>query len=140
MNLNLTSQVEMTGFIVDEGCLYAVLKVADGDTQLYDKQALAWIISQARKEGTKVPNYEKALQILTTVNIWLAKPYRCFSTEKNNPNGNTLPVMGGGVLLYSFRRYIMKLDITRYSSVRLSQDDEQYKKKTDGLERGWILV
>ena len=37
--------------------------------QLYDKQALAWIISQARKEGTKVPNYEKALQILTTVNI-----------------------------------------------------------------------
>ena len=69
MNLNLTSQVEMTGFIVDEGCLYAVLKVADGDTQLYDKQALAWIISQARKEGTKVPNYEKALQILTTVNI-----------------------------------------------------------------------
>ena len=69
MNLNLTSQVEMTGFIVDEGCLYAVLKGADGDTQLYDKQALAWIISQARKEGTKVPNYEKALQVLTTVNI-----------------------------------------------------------------------
>ncbi len=69
MNLNLTSQVEMTGFIVDEGCLYAVLKGAEGDTQLYDKQALAWIISQARKEGTKVPNYEKALQILTTVNI-----------------------------------------------------------------------
>ena len=34
----------------------------------------------------------------------------------------------------------MKLDITRYSSVRLSQDDEQYQKKTDGLERGWILV
>ena len=68
MNLNLTSQVEMTGFIVDEGCLYAVLKGAEGDTQLYDKQALAWIISQARKEGTKVPNYEKALQILTTVN------------------------------------------------------------------------
>ena len=29
MNLNLTSQVEMTGFIVDEGCLYAVLKVAE---------------------------------------------------------------------------------------------------------------
>ena len=69
MNLNLTSQVEMTGFIVDDGCLYAVLKGAEGDTQLYDKQALAWIISQARKEGTKVPNYEKALQILTTVNI-----------------------------------------------------------------------
>ena len=69
MNFNLTSDPKMTGFIVDEGCLYAVLKEAEGDTQLYDKQALAWIISQARKEGTKVPNYEKALQILTTVNI-----------------------------------------------------------------------
>ena len=69
MNFNLTSQLEMTGFIVDEGCLYAVLKGADGDSQLYDKQALTWIISEARKEGTRVPNYENALQILTTVNI-----------------------------------------------------------------------
>ena len=69
MNFNLTSQVEMTGFIVDEGCLYAVLKGADGDTQLYNKQTLAWIISEARKEGIKVPNYETALQVLTSVNI-----------------------------------------------------------------------
>ena len=69
MNSKPTTASVMTGFIIDEGCLYAVLKGAEGDTQLYDKQALAWIISQARKEGTKVPNYEKALQILTTVNI-----------------------------------------------------------------------
>ena len=69
MNFNLTRPMEMTGFIVDEGCLYAVLKGTDGNTQLYDKQALAWIISEARKEGTKVPNYENALQVLTTVNI-----------------------------------------------------------------------
>ena len=63
------SSLAMTGFIVDEGCLYAVLKGTDGDTQLYDKQALAWIISEARKAGTSVPNYENALQVLTTVNI-----------------------------------------------------------------------
>ena len=69
MNFNLTSQAEMTGFIIDEGCLYAVLKGTDGDTQLYDKQALAWIISEARKEGTKVRNCENAIQILTTINI-----------------------------------------------------------------------
>ena len=69
MNFNLTSQLEMTGFIVDEGCLYAVLKGTDGDTQLDDKQALAWIISEARKAGTKVLNYENALQVLTTINI-----------------------------------------------------------------------
>ena len=31
----------MTGFIVDEGCLYAVLKGTDGNTQLYDKQAFS---------------------------------------------------------------------------------------------------
>ena len=63
------SSLAMTGFIVDEGCLYAVLKETDGDTKLYDKQALAWIISEARKAGTSVPNYENALQVLTTVNI-----------------------------------------------------------------------
>ena len=63
------SSLAMTGFIVDEGCLYAVLKGTDGDTKLYDKQALAWIISEARKAGTSVPNYENALQVLTTVNI-----------------------------------------------------------------------
>ena len=69
MNFNSTSEPVMTGFIVDESCLYAVLKGTDGDTQLYDKQALAWIISEARKAGTKVPNYEIALQVLTIVNI-----------------------------------------------------------------------
>ena len=69
MDSYLNSSLEMTGFIIDEGCLYAVLKGTDGDTKLYDKQALAWIISEARKAGTKVPNYENALQVLTTVNI-----------------------------------------------------------------------
>ena len=69
MDSYLNSSQSMTGFIVDDGCLYAVLEGQDGDTQLYDKQALAWIISEARKEGTKVPNYENALQVLTTVNI-----------------------------------------------------------------------
>ena len=63
------SSLAMTGFIVDEGCLYAVLKEPSGETQLYDRQALAWIINEARKEGTRVPNYENALQVLTTVNI-----------------------------------------------------------------------
>ena len=69
MDSYLNSSLSMTGFIVDEGCLYAVLKGTDGDIQLYDKQALAWIISEARKAGTKVPNYENAYQVLTTVNI-----------------------------------------------------------------------
>ena len=59
----------MTGFIVDEGCLYAVLKEPTGETQLYDRQALAWLISEARKADTQVPNFENALQVLTTVNI-----------------------------------------------------------------------
>ena len=69
MDSYLNSSLSMTGFIVDEGCLYAVLKGTDGDIQLYDKQALAWIISEARKAGTKVPNYENAYQALTSVNI-----------------------------------------------------------------------
>ena len=69
MNFNQTSDPKMTGFIVTNGCLYAVLKGTDGNQHLYDKQALAWIISEARKAGTSVPNYENALQILTTVNI-----------------------------------------------------------------------
>ena len=69
MDSYLNSSLAMTGFIIDEGCLYAVLKGTDGDTQLYNKQALAWIISEARKAGTKVPNYENAYQVLTTVNI-----------------------------------------------------------------------
>ena len=69
MDSYLNSSLAMTGFIVDEGCLYAVLKGTDGDIQLYDKQALAWIISEARKAGTKVPNYENAYQALTSVNI-----------------------------------------------------------------------
>ena len=69
MDSYLNSSLAMTGFIVDDGCLYAVLKGTDGDTQLYDKQALAWIISEARKAGTRVPNYENAYQVLTTINI-----------------------------------------------------------------------
>ena len=47
MDSYLNSSLVMTGFIVDGGCLYAVLKGTDGDPQLYDKQALAWIISEA---------------------------------------------------------------------------------------------
>ena len=69
MDSYLNPSLAMTGFIVDEGCLYAVLKGQDGYSQLYDQQALAWIISEARKAGTSVPNYEHAYQILTTVNI-----------------------------------------------------------------------
>ena len=69
MDSYLNSSLVMTGFIMDDGCLYAVLKGTDGDTKLYDKQALAWIISEARKAGTSVPNYENAYQVLTTVNI-----------------------------------------------------------------------
>ena len=69
MDSYLKTSLEMTGFIVDDGCLYAVLKTPSGDTRLYDKQALAWIISEARKAGTQVPNYENAYQVLTTVNI-----------------------------------------------------------------------
>ena len=53
------SSLAITGFIVDEGCLYAVLKGTDGDTKLYDKQALAWIISEARKAGTKCAELRK---------------------------------------------------------------------------------
>ena len=59
----------MTGFVIDNGCLYAVLKEPTGETQLYNRQALAWLISEARKADTKVPNIERALQVLTTVNI-----------------------------------------------------------------------
>ena len=69
MDSYLNTSLSMTGFIVDNGCLYAVLEGQDCETQLHDKQALAWIVSEARKAGTKVPNYENALQILTTVNI-----------------------------------------------------------------------
>ncbi len=90
MNFNLTSQAEMTGFIVDEGCLYAVLKGTDGYSQLYDKQALTWIISEARKEGTKVPNCENALQILTQ-STSASESYRYFSTEKTTRTGTRFP-------------------------------------------------
>ena len=69
MNSTPTTASVMTGFIVDEGCLYAVLKEPTGETQLYDRQALAWLISEARKADTQVPNFERALQELTTVNI-----------------------------------------------------------------------
>ena len=69
MDSYLNSSLSMTGFIVTNGCLFAVLKGTDGDQQLYDKQALAWIISEARKAGTSVPNYEHAYQVLTSINI-----------------------------------------------------------------------
>ena len=58
MNSKPTTASVMTGFIVDEGCLSAVLKGQDGETQLYDHTALAWIINEAPKAGTQVPNYE----------------------------------------------------------------------------------
>ena len=51
MDSYLNPSLAMTGFIVDEGCLYAVLKGQDGYSELYDQQALAWIISEARKAG-----------------------------------------------------------------------------------------
>ena len=69
MNSKPTTASVMTGFIVDEGCLYAVLKEPTGETQLYDRQALAWLISEARKADIQVSNFENALQELTTVNI-----------------------------------------------------------------------
>ena len=69
MDSYLNSSLSMTGFIVANGCLFAALKGTDGDQQLYDKQALAWIISEARKAGTSVPNYEYAYQVLTSINI-----------------------------------------------------------------------
>ena len=69
MNSKPTTASVITGFIVDEGCLYAVLKEPTGKTQLYDRQALAWLISEARKADTQVSDFENALQVLTTVNI-----------------------------------------------------------------------
>ena len=69
MNSKPTTASVMTGFIVDEGCLYAVLKEPTGEMQLYYRQALAWLISEARKSDTQVTNFENALQVLTTVNI-----------------------------------------------------------------------
>ena len=69
MNSQPTSASVMTGFIISQGSLYAVLQEPNGETSLYDRQALAWLISEARKTATKVPNIERALQVLTTVNI-----------------------------------------------------------------------
>ena len=37
--LSQIKTLEMTGFIVKEGCLYAVLKSPSGETRLYDSQA-----------------------------------------------------------------------------------------------------
>ena len=69
MNSKPTTASVMTGFIVDEGCMYAVLKEPTGETLLYDRQALAWLINEARNSDTQVPNFENALQVMTTVNI-----------------------------------------------------------------------
>ena len=69
MNSQPTPESEMTGFIVIQGRLYAALKEPNGATSLYDKQGLTWLISEARKTATQVPNFERALQVLTTVNI-----------------------------------------------------------------------
>ena len=69
MNSQPTSASEMTGFIILQGRLYAALKEPTGEMSLYDKQGLTWLISEARKNATQVPNFERALQVLTTVNI-----------------------------------------------------------------------
>ena len=69
MNSQPTPASVMTGFIVGQDRLYAVLQEPNGETSLYDRQALAWLISEARKSDTQVPNFENALQILTAVNI-----------------------------------------------------------------------
>ena len=69
MNSQPTSESEMTGFIVIQGQLYAALKEPNGATSLYDKQGLTWLISEARKTATQSQNFERALQVLTSVNI-----------------------------------------------------------------------
>ena len=69
MNSQPTSESAMAGYIVSEGRLYAVLQEPNGETSLYDSQALTWLISEARKNATQAPNFERALQVLTTVNI-----------------------------------------------------------------------
>ena len=69
MNSQPTPESVMTGFIVEDGCLYAVLKEPTGESSMYDRQALAWLITEARKVGTQVPNFENAYQALTSVNI-----------------------------------------------------------------------
>ncbi len=69
MDSFLKSKPEMTGFIIKEGCLYAVLKSPSGETRLYDSQALAWLVSEARKSGALARNFENAHQVLTTANI-----------------------------------------------------------------------
>ena len=69
MNSQPSPASVMTGFIVIQARLYAVLKEPDGAMSLYDRQALTWLISEARKTGTQVSNIESALQVLTTVNI-----------------------------------------------------------------------
>ena len=70
MNSQPTPESEMTGFhrnsrpavCCPEGTQTAQMS-------LYDKQGLTWLISEARKNATQVPNCERALQVLTTVNI-----------------------------------------------------------------------
>ena len=69
MNSQPSPASVMTGFIVSHGQLYAVLREPNGETSLFDRQALTWVISEARKTATQAPNFERALQVLTTVNI-----------------------------------------------------------------------
>ena len=69
MNSIPTAASVMTGFVLADGSLYAIFKEPSGETQLYDRQAVAWLVSEARKTGAQAPNFEHALQVLTTVNI-----------------------------------------------------------------------
>ena len=59
MNSQPTPESVMTGFIVEDGCLYAVLKEPTGETSMYDRQALAWLISEARKNRHQGAEFRK---------------------------------------------------------------------------------
>ena len=70
------------------------LKGLSGETQLYDKQALAWIISEARKAGALCAELRKRSSGIDDSQYLLAA-YRGFGPEIHNPYGNALPVTGG---------------------------------------------
>ena len=81
----------MTGFIVDEGCLYAVLKGTDGYSQLYDKQALTWIISEARKEKHQGAKLRKRSSDTDHSQHLLANPTGTSAPKKTTQTGIRFP-------------------------------------------------
>ena len=59
------TDVKLKGLMMSGREIYAVFTNTEGNQELHDKQALTWILEQAKEKGIEAEEYKKAFDAIS---------------------------------------------------------------------------